>query len=111
RPRRAQPGRGGQASARNRRNAFMIENFEQLASGATELQGSVKKGDLTVRASEGAEWRLDWRSSEDQLPRVTREGSRLRIEQPSDGWELFGHRRMDIELTLPLGVRAADLRS
>ncbi|HEY3111006.1 MAG TPA: DUF4097 family beta strand repeat-containing protein, partial [Chloroflexota bacterium] len=89
----------------------MIENFEQLASGATELQIRVKKGDLTVRAAEGAGWRLDWRSSDDQVPRLTREGDRLRIEQPSEGWELFGQRRMDIELTVPLGLRAAQLSS
>ena len=38
RPGRAQPGRGSPAAARDRRNAAMIENFEQLAAGATELQ-------------------------------------------------------------------------
>ena len=39
------------------------------------------------------------------------EGDLLRIEQPSEGWELFGHRRMDVELTLPLGLRAAGLHT
>jgi DUF4097 and DUF4098 domain-containing protein YvlB len=89
----------------------MMENFEQIAAGATELKVRLKKGDLVVRAGEGAGWRLAWRSADDQVPLVSRDGGTLRIEQPSEAWELFGQKRMDLELTLPAGMRAADLRT
>jgi DUF4097 and DUF4098 domain-containing protein YvlB len=76
----------------------MLENLGELTQGAREVRVEVRKGDLTLRVASGAEPHLTWDSHGDPPPVVERSGDVLWIKQVDD---FFGHRGMDVKLTLP----------
>ncbi|TAK25679.1 MAG: hypothetical protein EPO26_02445 [Chloroflexota bacterium] len=86
----------------------ILEKFAEVATGATDLSVRIGRGDVTVRAREGGPWSIRVESREGELPRLSRDGDRLIIEQETLP---FRTRRMDIVLEIPASVDCASLET
>lgn len=62
----------------------MIEQFDEIARGASELRVNLLKGDIVVRVVEGAAWSLDGIDKDSAEPEIERIGPAVEIRQR--GW-------------------------
>jgi DUF4097 and DUF4098 domain-containing protein YvlB len=88
-----------------------MERFEELARGAENLYITVRHGDLTLTAAEGARWSLEWSSDKHEIPVVERDENTLRVQQREIEEHLSQHNppRLNLRLTIPAGIEVVEL--
>lgn len=80
-----------------------MASFAELATGATELQVHINRGDIGISSSESAGWTLECSGGDE--PQIERRGEVISVQQ------IHGSRRLDVRLTVPSELAAVTLHT